>query len=70
MRAFEEAARSSRFEKAVSPPVVIEHKGKKVRAELIKGLRGDGYWHWEGSGIRIRKATSQEIDRVSRWKPY
>lgn len=70
MRAFEEAARASRFEKAVSAPRLIKHNGKQIRAEIVKPLQGDGYWHWEGTGIRIRQAKSSEIDHMTSWKPY
>jgi len=66
---FYSACDASLYNKAVSK-IDIEYKGNRIRAEIVKPRNGDGWIHFEQSGIRIRKATSKEIDSRKRWDPY
>lgn len=65
---WEEAAQYSRTKRAVTT-VLVMHKGKEIKAEIIKPVGKDGilnFWH---TSIPIRKATAAEIDGARRWKP-
>ena len=62
-------ASANKFQKAVRTDYIV-HKGKRMRADLVKPRYGDGWWHWEGTGVPIRKATSGEIDGHTDWRPY
>lgn len=69
-RDWEEACRDIHFERAVSDPQEIAHNGKAIRAEIVKPLRGDGWWVYAKTGIRIRKATASEVDSAKGWKGF
>ena len=64
-----EAAQQSHKKKAVGQ-IVIDHRGRLRKVEIIKSLEGDGIIHYPASGVVIRKATSQEIDSCKKWKPW
>lgn len=68
-KSFEEAANASSSKKAIAK-IEIEHKGRRVRAELVKPLHRDGYIVYEGTGIAIRPATSSEVDSRPRWDDF
>lgn len=66
---WEEIAKRDKFGKAVRT-CVIEHKGKLVKADIVKPLHGDGIACYAGTGIAIRKAESKEIDGHTDWRTY
>lgn len=66
---WQEAAEASPHKKAIAK-ITIEHKGRSVKAEVIKPLKGDAMINFEGSGIAIRQATSREVDTRPRWDDY
>jgi hypothetical protein len=69
---WEEAARRSNFEKAVSAPFRIEYHGRQIKAEIIKPLCGDAYIVQASSGFQLfdRRPTTAEIDAVRHWYRY
>jgi len=68
---WEDAATASKFRQAVSAEQTIEHRGKRVRAELVKKMGADGYWTPAGFNVvTLRPATSAEVDSITRWKPW
>lgn len=66
---WEEAARHGKWRMAVGQ-LVIEHKGKPLAVEVIKPLTRDGFLVFKGTFVKIRQATTKEIDSVKRWKPW
>ncbi len=68
-RDWEEAAKGSKFGKAVGS-ITIEHKDKRMRADIVKPLNGDGTIYWEGVAIPIRRATSREVDSCRTWRAF
>jgi hypothetical protein len=74
---WEQAARSSRMERAVTKPFneIIYSKTRRQRevyaVEIVKPLHGDPYMIYSGSGIKVdgRKVTAAECDRQKIWKP-
>ena len=69
-RDWEAAAKASPFGKAVGKDLIIEQKGSRMEAEVIKPLFGDALIVWKGTGIKIRSATTREIDSIKKWLPY
>lgn len=69
-RDWEEAAKASPSRKAVAKIDIEKPDGSKMKAEIVKPLHGDGWIHYENSGIKIRKATAREVDSRSRWDDY
>lgn len=70
---WEEAAKKSKSMRAVSDVMMIlgEGGGPPIGAELIKPLHGDGYWTYAGAnGVVIRKARTEDVDAVKRWKSW
>lgn len=68
---WEDAAKASKYRQAVSAEQTIIHKGKSIRAELVKKIGKDGYWTHAGFNVvALRPATSSEIDSIRRWKPW
>ena len=68
-RDWEEAAKKSKWQKAVAK-IHIVHKNRMIKAEIIKPLYKDPVVVYYHSGVIIRHATSQEMDRITRWKPW
>lgn len=66
---WEAACRANRFQKAVAT-TEIEHKGKMQKVDVIKPLHGDAVICWANTGVRIRMATTKEVDSLRRWRPY
>lgn len=71
-RDWEEAALAGKFRRAVSEAVpVLLSTGKTVECEIIKSIGGDAWWTYAGAnGVKIQKATTAEVDRMRRWKPW
>jgi hypothetical protein len=67
---FEDACGESPFDKSVSNSFPCEVDGKLKTVEIIKPRHGDGHLVYKGTGVRIRKATSREIEGVMYWKRY
>ena len=66
---WEEAAKKSKWSVAIGR-IIIEHKGRRLRAEVLKPLHGDGIICYYHSRVKIRDATAREIDSIKRWKPW
>ena len=60
----------NKFRKAVATGR-IEHRGVRIKADIIKPQRGDAYWVNAGTGTLVRKATPAEVDAIgNHWRPY
>lgn len=68
-RNWHDACMASRFRKAVAK-IEIEHNGQKVKAQVVKPLHGDGWLVYHETGVRIRKATTSEIDSRTKWDDF
>ena len=66
---WEEAAKKSKWEKAIGKSWIV-HRNKLIKVEVIKPLHHDGYIVYYHTGIIIRKATTREVDRIKKWKPW
>ena len=67
---FDDACRASPSNKAIGF-IRIEHEGKRIDAELIKPIRGNGVIVYKDHpGIPIRPATSREVDSIRRWDDF
>jgi len=66
---WEEACGVSKWGKAVGQ-IQIDHRGALQRVEIIKPRHGDAMITYYHSGLEIRKATTQEVDSCTKWKPY
>lgn len=64
-----DACMESRYRKAVAN-IDIEHKGKRVAAQVVKPLNGDGWIVYKDTGIRIRQASPKEIDSRTKWDDF
>ena len=70
-RHWEEAAQQSKWKRAVSNPQVLQERGRTMRCEIVIGDSVEPYWCVQGSpGIKVRKATSSEVDGMHNWGPY
>lgn len=68
-RDWEEAARKSKHRKAIHTTWIV-HQGRRVEADLVKPLYGDGYWYYTDTALVIRKATTREVDSVTAWESF
>lgn len=62
----DEACNASKWGIAIGR-LYVEHKGQRIEAEIRKRAGGNAWIQFKGSAIRIRKATSREVDSVRRW---
>lgn len=71
-RDWEEPARLSPYDKAVSMPFKIEYHGEIMSVEIIKPLSGDAWLVKAGTGFELsdRRPTTAEIDAVKHWHRY
>lgn len=67
---FYDACDESPFDKSCSSSFPADVGGKVVSVEIIKPRNGDGWLVYKGTGVRIRKATSREIEGATYWKRY
>lgn len=63
---WDEAARASKWDKAIGS-LYIEHNGRRFEAEIVKTRHGEAEIFYKGCNIKIRKATSREVDSARRW---
>jgi hypothetical protein len=70
---WEEPARSSPFDKAVSAPFNIQYHGETMRVEIVKPLSGDAYItkaQCPGFVLSDRRPTTAEVDAVEKWQRH
>jgi hypothetical protein len=69
---WEDAARASVFNKAVSESFPATYKGRDIQVEYIKPLHDDAWAVQAGRGFRLPELRPHpiDIDRIRRWKRY
>jgi len=66
----EEACENSRYRRAVGRLGKIRHNGNDIPVEVVKYHGGDGFIVFSGTGVKVRRATTSEIDSVKVWRPW
>lgn len=66
---WEDACKHSKWNRAVGEGY-ITYKNARVHVEIIKPLYEDPYIVYYHTGIKIRKATTRETDRIRKWKSW
>lgn len=66
---WEDAAKMCKYGKAVGR-FRAEVDGRIQPVDLVKPLGRDGVVCYEGTGVVIRRATTREIDSITRWWTY
>jgi len=69
-RDWEQAARNSKFEKAVGEQAIELPNGEAMRVEVVKPMHRDGFLVYPKSGVVIRQATPKEVDTAKLWRPF
>ena len=66
---WEEACEQSMKRLAVAD-IMIEHKGKRLRAEIVVHKTGKKQICWRHTLMPIRNAETREVDSIRRWKAF
>lgn len=69
---WEEAARLSRYSTAVAkfPRKVQDRNGEWVIVDIVKKAHRNGYLVYKQTMLKVRDATTKEVDQTTGWKPW